>query len=116
LNIPCPFCGSEELESYQHDIEDREGIPVSVVCVECGSNGPTCYIETELKKTLSEESLLEYIAEKSGWNKRVKHKTRSNTTVYCFHCNEIYPLDNLDSYTIKEDGEHIVAYCKMWMW
>jgi predicted nucleic-acid-binding Zn-ribbon protein len=118
--IPCPFCGSTELESRQIDIPDREGVPMAVLCPDCGCVGPWIYIKQELKTTLSERALLEHIAEKSGWNKRTIF--RSNTTrdyikrdefvpIYCSNCNEIYPLSDLDSYSIKEDREHIIAYC-----
>ena len=81
----CPFCGNLELESCQHDIEDREGIPMSVVCPECGCQGPWCYIKPELKKTLSEENLLKHIVDKTEWNTRAEQKTNtcSNTTIYC---------------------------------
>lgn len=68
--IPCPFCGSTELESRQIDTPDREGVPIAVSCPDCGCVGPWIYIEPELKTTLSEKVLLEYIAEKSEWNKR----------------------------------------------
>ena len=41
-NKPCPFCGGTEAE-LTTQTEDREGIPVSLVCVGCGAYGPWAY-------------------------------------------------------------------------
>lgn len=45
MNKPCPFCGSNEL-SYRISTEDREGIPTSIFCQDCGCSGPWIYIKS----------------------------------------------------------------------
>lgn len=61
----CPFCGGDDLE-IQHGNEDREGVPVNIVCTECGARGPIVYMTANT--VLSD---VNYCAEKTGWNKRV---------------------------------------------
>lgn len=38
----CPFCGSNEL-TRQISTPDREGVPVNVMCMDCGTSGPWVY-------------------------------------------------------------------------
>lgn len=40
----CPFCGSTEHSVQQIDCEDREGVPMRIVCDECGAAGPWDYV------------------------------------------------------------------------
>lgn len=40
--LPCPFCGGTDV-SLRSGTEDREGIPVSIVCETCGAVGPWGY-------------------------------------------------------------------------
>lgn len=42
--LPCPFCGGLELD-VRSGSRDREGIPTSVYCDECGCNGPWVYTD-----------------------------------------------------------------------
>ena len=47
---PCPFCGSINLD-YQTFSQDREGIPINIVCEDCGSCGPWIYLnESEIER------------------------------------------------------------------
>lgn len=41
----CPFCGSDDLVIRAVNDRDREGLPVAVHCVDCGTQGPWVYIQ-----------------------------------------------------------------------
>jgi Lar family restriction alleviation protein len=57
MNKPCPFCGSDELD-YRICTEDREGIPTSIMCMDCGSIGPSIYLKkSELERELPARAL-----------------------------------------------------------
>lgn len=72
----CPLCGEDKDFEYASQIEDREGIPISLVCGSCGcSSGmaymsPSIYHSFATKKFLISEHFLEMVAEITGWNKR----------------------------------------------
>lgn len=40
---PCPFCGGRDLD-IQTSTEDSEGIPMNVICNDCGARGPWLYV------------------------------------------------------------------------
>jgi Lar family restriction alleviation protein len=57
MNKPCPFCGNEELE-YWIGTEDRDGIPTSIMCTDCGCGGPWIYLKkSELERELPARAL-----------------------------------------------------------
>ena len=72
----CPICESMDLE-YCQSTEDREGIPVAVVCTKCGTVGPYIYIQDSIFLSMPYDLVIEYIAEKSGWNCRSKKEFNS---------------------------------------
>ena len=39
----CPFCGSNDLEFQILDCQDKEGYPATIVCMNCGCQGPWSY-------------------------------------------------------------------------
>ncbi|MHA1685336.1 MAG: Lar family restriction alleviation protein [Candidatus Heimdallarchaeaceae archaeon] len=41
--LPCPFCGSEEIEIRTIDTKDKEGYPMAVICIHCAAQGPMEY-------------------------------------------------------------------------
>lgn len=40
--LPCPFCGSTNIE-IKISTPDREGVPTSLMCSDCGASGPWEY-------------------------------------------------------------------------
>jgi len=59
---PCPFCGGSKLE-IAIGTTDREGCPVSVVCDDCGAQGPWNY-------TRKIDVTVEEVAADTKWNER----------------------------------------------
>lgn len=108
MNTPCPFCGiayDKPSYTFAADSGMKYGCRICPNCGACGPDVRTNYKIEDRHPWMNEADRL--------WNERVKVNTRSNATVYCSNCNEIYPLSDLDSYSIEEgqNGEHIVAYC-----
>jgi Lar family restriction alleviation protein len=64
---PCPFCGSQDVDLIQNDIEDREGWPVSIGCMECGASCGFVYTKHN-PNTNKEAAFFEALEE---WNMRV---------------------------------------------
>jgi Lar family restriction alleviation protein len=42
--IPCPFCGSVDID-FQYGDTDREGTMCNVICADCGATGPWIYVD-----------------------------------------------------------------------
>lgn len=49
MNKNCPFCDSKEVE-LRTGTRDREGIPVSLVCSDCGAAGPWAYCNSKAEE------------------------------------------------------------------
>ena len=60
---PCPFCANKEV-SLQAGMLDREGIPVNLVCDDCGARGPVEYS----KPDACEDT--QYLIAMAHWNAR----------------------------------------------
>lgn len=68
MALPCPFCGGNDL-LLQSGTRDREGVPIAVVCVDCGATGPWEYVQPSLVLTM--DNNIERAAIVTGWNERV---------------------------------------------
>ena len=60
---PCPFCGSNDLDTVFVDMRDREGRPMQVVCADCGASGPSAYFSDD-STTIGE------VVRVTAWNRR----------------------------------------------
>jgi len=60
----CPFCGGDKL-IIQKSTEDREGVPIHVMCSDCGAGGPWEYDQRK-----ESHDNLDYVVLVTGWNNR----------------------------------------------
>lgn len=59
---PCPFCNSNNL-GVRVRYQDRNGWPVSIICRDCGAEGPSAYHHSKNASTTE-------VAASTGWNER----------------------------------------------
>jgi Lar family restriction alleviation protein len=59
---PCPFCGGVNIE-VRMSTEDREGIPTTLYCDDCGASGPWTYCGKD--PVIDKPKLIEL------WNQRI---------------------------------------------
>jgi uncharacterized Zn finger protein len=64
--IPCPWCGGTDADPVTCGTEDREGVPMALRCMECGSQAPWQYIP---KNIANKDSIVKPMLIKT-WNER----------------------------------------------
>ena len=65
---PCPFCGYDgPLDIWIGD-NDYNGVPICLICPECGARGPEAYVDQELVGDLLDR--VDLIAGLTRWNIR----------------------------------------------